>query len=190
MRISSTWLILLLMSSGCATRVTPPLHVKNPVTVYLTDYGRHSSILLPAGDGYVEYAYGDWEWFALGHTQWWLAIQAMLYSPKATLGERYIAIQHGEINVDDFADWQRLNEFQVDKDRAESLRMTLEAIFHRGNTKPVQSDYSGLEHVTFADRYWLFHNCNHATAEWLRDLGCKIDGPALLSNFEMDIPED
>src|SRR4051812_19057915 len=85
-------MLLSLFQTGCATKVIPPGRPNDPVTVYLTDYGRHSSVIVPSikGHGYDEWSFGDWEFFALGHTQWWIAIRAMLHSPQATLGRRHI----------------------------------------------------------------------------------------------------
>jgi hypothetical protein len=34
-------------------------------------------------------------------------------------------------------------------------------------------------------RYHVFRNSNHATAEWLRELGCDVRGFPLLSNFRV-----
>ena len=53
---------------GCVTRVRMPVRPVEPVDVFLVDYGRHSSLLLPDdGDkGLIEFTYGDWRWFALG----------------------------------------------------------------------------------------------------------------------------
>ena len=48
--------------SGCAMTFRPPVYPENPVTVVVLDHGRHSSLVLPRGDGgSVEYAYGEWE---------------------------------------------------------------------------------------------------------------------------------
>jgi hypothetical protein len=56
----------LLLCGGCTTTIVPPRAPADPVSVYVTDYGRHSSILLPDPRGHLtEYAFGDWNWFAL-----------------------------------------------------------------------------------------------------------------------------
>jgi hypothetical protein len=39
--------------------------------------------------------------------------------------------------------------------------------------------------VKYAGGYGLCHNCNHATANWLRELGCTIRGPAMFSKFRV-----
>ena len=90
----SAVLLLLVLGSGCATKVVPPSNPVNPVMVYITDYGRHSSLVLPATNGgYVEWAFGDWNWFALGKTSWNYALLAVIWSPQSTLGRRVVPPQ-------------------------------------------------------------------------------------------------
>jgi hypothetical protein len=176
-------LLLALLSGGCATQVTPPKFVRDPVTVYVTDYGKHSSIVLPDPDGgYVEYAYGDYDWFALGDVNLFSGIRAAFASPRATLGRRSFPARDGPLAPADLK-CEKLAQFPASRARVEALRMNLESIFNRSREKPIHSDFSMLEHVPDPQRYWLFHNCNHATAEWLDALGCKVDGPAIFSNF-------
>jgi hypothetical protein len=181
--IFQTLLLLALLSGGCATHVTPPKFVRDPVTVYVTDYGRHSSIVLPDPDGgYVEYAYGDYDWFALGDVNLFSGLRAAFASPRATLGRRSFPARDGPLAPADLK-CEKLEEFTASQARVEALRMNLESIFNRSPAKPIHSDFSMLEHVPDSEHYWLFHNCNHATAQWLRALGCRIDGLAVLSNF-------
>ena len=56
-----------LMSGGCTVTIRPPLAPIDPVELFIIDYGRHSSLLIPDpdGSGLIEFAYGDWNWFAL-----------------------------------------------------------------------------------------------------------------------------
>jgi hypothetical protein len=181
--------LLAMLSGGCATHVTPPSFVRDPVTVFVTDYGKHSSIVLPDPDGgYVEYAYGDYDWFALGDVNLFSGIRAIFASPKATLGRRYFPARDGPLAPADLR-CEKLSEFAASQARVEALRMNLESIFNRSREKPIHSDFSMLEHVPDPQQYWLFHNCNHATAEWLRSLGCRVDGPAILSNFRLTQPD-
>src|SRR5439155_10764301 len=88
-----TWAILLLiLAGGCSATIIPPASPSNSQTIYVADYGRHSSILLPEPDGkFTEYAWGDWEWFALGDTSAPSAVRAVLFSDSSTLGQREVA---------------------------------------------------------------------------------------------------
>jgi hypothetical protein len=172
---------------GCATRVIPPAVHGEAATVYLSDYGRHSSLLLPARGGYNEYAFGDWEFFARGDTRWWVGLRALLHSPQATLGKRFIAAPDGIVTAKTI-DAQRLMSFQAPRPRIEALEMSLTAAFARAHADPLYSDYSKLYHVRNAEPYWLLHNCNHVTARWLRQLGCDVRGTCITSKFYLQQP--
>jgi hypothetical protein len=172
--------LCILLLAGCATAVIPPAHPTDPLTVYLTDYGRHSSVLLPTGSGqYVEYAYGDWEFFARGDTKWWVALRAVLDSPKATLGRRFVT----SVKRESLPGCDRLMEFHASRPRVEALVENLDYRFRRGSATPLHSTYSGLDHVPDSVHYWALHNCNHETADWLIALGCEIRGSAIWSDF-------
>lgn len=178
--------------SGCATFVTPPAHPADPVTVYLTDYGRHSSLLLPSvrQSGYDEWAFGDWEFFAKGDTRWWVAMRAVLYSPQSTLSWRYVAPQSlsSDAKMQSDLKCKRLMRLQAPRCRVEALAADLYARFHRDSSTPVYSSYSSMWHVPDYEHYWGLHNCNHVTAAWLRRLDCKPCGPAIWSNFKLNPP--
>ncbi|HEY7090521.1 MAG TPA: hypothetical protein VH518_20655 [Tepidisphaeraceae bacterium] len=178
--------LIFCITSGCTTTVTPPPHVGDPVTVYLADYGRHSSLLLPTSPNhYMEYAFGDWNFFALGHTQWWVGAEAMVHSPKSTLGRREVVVKADDERLRRWLGCKRLMRFQADRLRVDVLNMNLERTFDVSPIESVHSKYSDLDHVPDDEQYWGFHNCNHVTAEWLRQLGCEVTGTANFSNFRL-----
>jgi hypothetical protein len=180
--------LLLLLCAGCATTVIPPPRPVDPVTVYLTDYGRHSSLLIPTAPGrYTEYAFGDWEFFALGNTRWWIAVRATLQSPQATLGRRHVMLspEEDDRTVRRRLGCKRLMKFDASRQAVEVLAFNLDRPFRMAATLPVPSNYSMLEHVIDDEHYWGCHNCNHVTADWLRRLDCEIHGAAFFSSFEI-----
>ncbi len=184
-RISS---FLLLFLAGCSTIVIPPAHVVDPATVYLTDYGRHSSLLLPASGGdYDEYAFGDWRFFAKGEARWWVGLRALLGSPQATLGRRHVAASSDPAALKNALKCEKLTRLEVSGPRAESLSQHLAARFQASSTtQPVYSSYSELYHVPDETHYWFCHNCNHETADWLRELGCQVRGLSIFSRFVVE----
>lgn len=174
-------LLLALALTGCTTHVIPPPAPTNPVTVYLTDYGKHSSLLLPTDDGgFDEYAFGDWAYFAEGKTGMAMALRALLGSPQSTLGRRHIPpipdLNHA-------LGAKRLTAIAVPDSRADDLHAKLEARFRASDQSPYSSTYSSLDHIRDEEHYWAGNNCNHVTAAWLRQLGCEIKGPAIFSDF-------
>ena len=38
-----------MLAGGCSTKVVPPAEVSDPVPIYPSNYGRHASLILPAG---------------------------------------------------------------------------------------------------------------------------------------------
>jgi hypothetical protein len=188
-------MLLSLFQAGCATKVIPPAPPQEAVTVYLTDYGRHSSVIIPCIDGsgdYDEWSFGDWDFFAKGHTGWWVALRAMLHSPQATLGRRHIknvAMASQESLMKALGDCRRLMKFDASRTRAEALELQLDTQFRNAGMTPIYSAYSTLYHIPDPQPYWVMHNCNHVTAHWLRRLGCEVCGSAIYSNFKLAATE-
>jgi hypothetical protein len=178
--------LMTLVLGGCATAVFPPKNPADPVKVYLTDYGRHSSLLLPTEHGYEEFAFGDWKFFALGETGTYNALHALVHSPQATLGRRTVQPGSDQAIIAQLGDCKRLMNFQASKPDVEMLYADLDARFQRGTPQPpLLSNYCKLYCVRDSESYWLFHNCNNVTATWLKRLGCRIRGPAIYSNFRL-----
>ena len=50
------------------TIIIPPRQLEESLVVYVVDHGFHSRLVLPDGQGrFVQYTYGDWQYFALQH---------------------------------------------------------------------------------------------------------------------------
>lgn len=57
---------------GCTATVTPPRNVARPATVHLLREAMHTGLVLPPAPsvaGFVEFGYGEWEWFARARSQ-------------------------------------------------------------------------------------------------------------------------
>ena len=180
------FLFLLFNGVGCSGTIHPPAVQSDSTTVYLADYGRHSSILLPEQNGnYVEWAYGDWKWFALGETRWYNAIGAILWSGQSTLGRREVAAPADDASLAKSLEADRVVKVQVPEKSAARLLASLEKRYESEKPPEVYSNYSKLEHVKDHEQYWVLHNCNHVTMRWLKELGCRVDGFGMLSNFKV-----
>jgi hypothetical protein len=171
--------------AGCATTVTPPAGVRDPVKVYLADYGRHSSLILPRPDEVlVEFEFGEWRWFALDQTGFWDAWRALCWPSAGTLGRRELtaetaaALRAGALG-------QELFELAVERERADALLRQLDLRWTRNAATAVYHARYDLHFVRDNQSYHLLHNCNPAVAGWLRELGCAVRGPALLSNWRV-----
>jgi hypothetical protein len=171
---------------GCRTTVTPPQDVRDPVTVAFTDYGRHTSIILPVKQNeWAEYAAGDWAFFALGHNDVLSGLRALLGIGDWTIGRRYLNFSPTLPGAAQKLGVARVVTFRAERSYSDTLHESLDAIFKAHRDQVFYSSYSGLYHVIGSEHYYIFHNCNHSTANWLRLLGCDVDGSSITSSFDL-----
>lgn len=176
---------LLLALCGCTNVITPPPPPGDAVTVYLLDHGRHPSLVLPREDGKLtRYAYGQWNWYALGHTGVFQALGALLIPSQAGLGRReFDSTQLQPIVQLDPAD--HVYAIQVEREAADRLRNELDSAFQANLSTLHANEPYHLEFVHDPEKYWFFHNSNHVTCDWLREVGCRVKGPGLLSDWRV-----
>lgn len=194
-RGGGTLLMLIVMGAvalwiaGCGAIVTPPMNVEEPATVYVLDYGRHTTLLLPAGSGeeehWVEYAYGEWKWFALDETDWTRVFPVMLWPTQGALGRLEWSVEPDDVRRERFVSEEGFIKVDVEAGDAQAL---LERLNKRYASRAGTYQYgvkSRLHFVHDDASYHLLHNCNHETARWLRELGCDVDGLAILADFRL-----
>jgi hypothetical protein len=181
-------ILVLACVAGCAITVRPPAGPTDPVVVVLIDYGHHSTLILPVPGGeWVEYAYGEWDYFALNKTDLCTGMIALCCPNQGALGRRV----HPKTDVRDLMDGVRAEErfgLAVSRERAEALRLRLEERFERRIDTKVANAAHQLTFVKDDDTYICWHNCNHAVAAWLEELGCEVSGWACFSDFCVDPP--
>ena len=169
-----------LQLGGCATTIVPPDSVERPQSVFVLDHGRHSSLVLPHPDGFVRYAYGDWGWYAEVETGTTEASRAVLWPSRAGLGRSLVsgAATREGVRKGLRVGVQHLHEVSVETDRVIALRTSLDA-YHRANEDGAKYNaVYGLTFVDYPEPYAFWNNSNHKVAEWLRRLGCAIEGSA------------
>jgi hypothetical protein len=175
----------LITVAGCAGSITPPADPEGPVSMFVLDYGRHSSVALPGpgSSGLVEYAYGDWNWFALDKSAWYDVFPTLFWPTQGALGRRAL---HAEASADGllrFVGCEAVHEVPVGGDGAGELAAELGEHFERErDTLHYQSLYD-LEFVHAQRSFHLFHTCNDAVVDWLRRVGCRVRGPVLSNDF-------
>lgn len=182
---------LALGSGGCAAIIRPPAHPRDPATVILVDYGYHSSLILPKGDGSsAEYAYGQWEYFALNQDDLWHGILAITCPSQGTLGRRDLEVPADVSILKPLVGCREMVPLVVSRPLAEALRARLEVRFRRHPETSVRNDQYGLTFAKDDETYICFHNCNHEVMTWLSELGCEVRGCEWFANFRMDPSED
>lgn len=203
---------LLEAMAGCTTTVrVPAVAAERSETVYLIDYGRHSSLVLPppplvsrsltdAGDSVslavfesgeslaghaVEYAYGEWKWYALNENRWPDLFRTMLLPTQGTLGRRDLGMS---ISADSLR-WQiacqAFYPLEVDGALLRQLRDRLDERFESHAATRHDNDLYSMQFVHDDSPYSLAHNCNQVVVQWLRELGCKVSGATVDAKFRI-----
>jgi hypothetical protein len=175
-------------SGGCVTTtIHPPPPSGDDVPIFVTDYGRHSSVILPAKEGhYNEYAFGDFRWFALSQTRGSDAARAMLWSAGSTLGRRQLELKYDDpaAVASDTTAWKVIR-LEAPRGKVQSLIDRLDADYFARHDTVTYNPSSAMWFVRSREPYNALHNCNHLTARWLRQLGCDVRGCATFSKFRL-----
>ena len=159
--------ILTMTLAGCATTIVPPPSPQQPVTVYLLDHGRTSSLAVPRDDGsFTRYVYGDWNWYALMKVGFVQGIAALFWPTQGALGR-------GIINrPSDMRDMLRKFDLEsekvfaihVDRRRVDELNRRMDDIFLENADSLVRNEPYALEFVRHPSQYTICYNSNHAVA--------------------------
>jgi hypothetical protein len=182
-------LLALLGCSGCSAVIVPPAPSaigSDWVPVLVTDYGYHSTIILPKSDGgLVEYAYGDWYYFGQSHKSLGSALHALFASDQATLGRRVLEREINQPGLKEAIGAETVLSFRARRDKVEQLERALEQRFSQNLDSIMYSPVHQLYFVKDSEPYGVGHNCNHFTAQWLERLGCRIEGSPVTSKFKL-----
>ncbi len=164
---------LLAWTVGCTSTVTPPARVANPTEVLLIRDAMHRGLLLPNGNGFVEFGFGDWSWYALGNDSWYHVFPTVLWPTQGTLSRRQ---HHASDSASARAamSWAEFESFVVERETAKRLRDRLEAAFAARAGERVHQAYLRMDFVPYDDSYWFLDNCADACAVWLTELGCAV----------------
>lgn len=178
-------LLMLTLAGGCRTIVVPPSQPVDPVDVVLVDYGRHASLGLPRGENtFVEYAYGDWRWFALGRNRWYDSFTTILVPTRGTLGRHTLARHADREPADEWDESLRTITFQVSAGDAQRLLTELDERYAANAGTEIHNAENGLTFVHDDMAFHAFNTCNHEVARWLRALGCDVRSPPSPGAYE------
>jgi hypothetical protein len=185
--------LVVALAGGCAS-VKPHAAVNDPVPVYLGDFGVHSGLFLPTADGrYVEYLFGDWRYAAENKCMPHDAIVALAASPGSAFGrlyhDRLLGKDEPDLTARQPAGLQRIDCERIEVyaliDRLDRRFAALVA----KNGPPLKNPETGVDFVRDEGHYSWANNCNHLTAQSLRELGCEVSGVVVWSKFKVEEPE-
>ena len=160
--------------TGCVSIVTPPSNPEVPVTVYLVSDASHTGLVFPSPKGgYVEYAYGEWDWYALKNDQWYSIFDTLLWPTQGTLGRRIVPADDGRALGELYAS-AGLEVIVVSSEKVADLLKELDRQYAKGLKDGPSADAYSLTFVKHDDGFWYLYNCKDATAEWLRRLDCSV----------------
>ena len=174
----------LLWLAGCTNTVLPPAQVAEPARIGVLDHGRHTSLILEVPDGgMLRYAYGDWDWYALGETSALGGSRALLWPSPAALGRRRMPGPFSRASVarEVRVPIEHAVYLTVDASAVRRLLEQLDAVFQENRATRTYNRSYDLVFVRHPDPYWIMHNSNQEVGHWLERLGCRVEGPRIFS---------
>ncbi len=182
---AAAWIFL----CGCAWHITPPGNPAEPATVHLTEYKRHTRLALPAADEtgrWVEYGFGEWNYYGLERRDLVSGLRALAGLGTAARSRRELPAADGDEAFLRVSGGRHTASIRVEKAAVTSLKASLERDWAALQTGKSARRKDGVPVVISpSEPYHLFHNSNHATASWLKKLGCKVTGTPILSNYRI-----
>ncbi len=182
-------LAVITLLAGCANTIRSP-ETETPAemrTVYLIDLGRHTRLAFELPDrGLVEYAYGEWRWYAKMEDKWWRAPAVMLWPTQGTLGRWQWLEPDAKARLLNEYDKLIVLELPAEADRVDALVTRLDRDFNRRSGELLRNTAYRLDFVPYDRRYWLFNNSNHAVKEWLQELGYEVRGSGIFAEWKLE----
>ncbi len=157
--------------NSCVSTITPPENPPNPCTAYLLQEAKHVAIVLPDFEGgFVEYGFGDWDWYALIHNRWYHVFDTVLWPTRGCLGRR----THQAASLKKLREKGALHAITVTDTDARALLSSLNQRFNRNRATEIHNTSYHLHFVQDDDSFWFARNCHDAVAEWMEELGCRV----------------
>lgn len=175
-------LLVCLATNSCVSVITPPDGPADPCLAYLLHDAQHVAVVLPgAAGGFVEYGFGDWDWFAALHDSWYHVFDTVLWSTQGCLCRRTLS----GARVARLEQRGMVRKIVVDRIDAADLLGDLDQRFDAHRSTLIHNQVYGLDFVETERGYWFLYNCNDAVAEWMERLGCDVSWVPIRLGVEM-----
>ncbi len=186
-------MITLFGPAACTMELVAPeaSALREPAEVRLTNFGLHAGLVLPRDDGTLgEYAFGEWDWFALQQNQWYRSFGALLIPSESALSRR-IWRDIGDLEFAWIAPRPILS-LQVEREKALALSRELDAQITEGiSAAPGRAiERDGTLFVPRVEQYRLGNNCNHVLARWLEALEVRVIGNRTMAAISVREPRN
>ncbi|HEX5053581.1 MAG TPA: DUF2459 domain-containing protein [Planctomycetota bacterium] len=161
---------------GCTSVVTAPPSPADPTRVFVLREAMHVGVVLPDGtppQRYLEFGFGDWGYYALGHDAWYDVFATVLWSTQGGLSRREFFADSPE-RLRAVASWVELDELVVPGAAVQKLRERLERTFASRQAQRVVRGDLRMSFVPADQGYWFLRTCADVAAGWLEELGCSV----------------
>jgi hypothetical protein len=156
---------------GCISTITPPEHPSDPCLVYLLKDAKHTGLVLPdRAGGYVEFGYGEWDWYALVKDRWYHVFDTVLWPTCGCLGRRGMSADEISRSVSR----GMLEAITVSRRCARALFEELDERFNSNKETMIFNPLYGMHFVRDDRGFWFLHNCHDAVAEWMEKVECDV----------------
>lgn len=191
--IAGLLVLVAMLADGCGMTITPPTGISDTVEVYVADHGIHTSLVLPREDGSLtEYSFSRFDWAALDQDQWYRSLPAIIVPGPGTIGIRNFPGPSTPANIlhqfelaNNQPPVKSLHAVPVSEARCRELLAHLDQRWASQSGTEVFNVKRGMRFVKDSESYSLMHNCNTEVAIWLRELGCRVDGAAMVAEVSV-----
>ncbi len=198
--LHTRWIVLTLVLLGlqaCGSTIRAPEHVAEPASVFLLDHGIHSSVLFPRDSGdVVAFCFSSYDFAANDNDGALNGPLVLLASSEGTLGRRVFAcpnptpasISQEFMRGETYYRIDTCHEIVVERTDRERVLSELEGIWSAEHATRVDNAKRRFSFVRVPARYGLFHTCNHASVQLLREMGCGVSGIGIAAEFDVRTP--
>jgi hypothetical protein len=135
----------------------------------------------------ARYIYGDWNYYALGNRGLTDALLALFWPTGGALGRQQM---EGPPGVESLrrqvgVEIKRIHALEVERSKVDRLITRLNKVLDAQDETLLVNLPNDMEFGHHPQAYTYFHNSNHVVARWLRELGCRVRGPAFSSRWEV-----
>lgn len=176
---------------GCMMELVAPepSTLREPTEVRITNFGMHAGLVLPRDEGNLgEYAFGEWDWFALEQNQWYRSFGALMIPSESALSRR-IWRNAAELEASWFAP-RPIEVLLVEREKALALSRQLDLRIAESMTASPDRAVvrNGTLYVPHEEPYRLGNNCNHVLARWMESLGVSVVGNRTVATVRVRPP--